>query len=212
MQRMRGKQRQSAQHGSGVNETRRANGSTVKEAVDDHAHVHVHVHDSDSKRERRAGDGAGGTNIADSERMPKFLVVDDDRSTVSAMARLLSDDGHQVAPFTAGAEAVDAISRESFDAVVTDLEMPVVDGHAVVRAARQRLPESCLVVVTARADETQKSLVDAGVCIVMDKPVDYDGVTKAVADCRARGGPGAHGKCHLRSRALTSEPIPLRHK
>ena len=67
--------------------------------------------------------------------MPRFLVVDDDPSAVTGMTQLLTGDGHEVAPFTGGADAVDALSREPFDAIVTDLEMPHVDGHAVVRAA-----------------------------------------------------------------------------
>ncbi len=133
--------------------------------------------------------------------MTRFLVVDDDHPTVAAMTRLLGDDGHVVSPFTVGAEAVEALSRESFDAVVTDLEMPHVDGHEVVRVACERLPEACVVVATARAVETERTLVEAGACIVTDKPLDYEAVTKAITDCRARGGPGAHRRCHMRSRA-----------
>jgi CheY-like chemotaxis protein len=63
-----------------------------------------------------------GIDLAKADGMPRFLVVDDDPATVNAMALLLRDDGHTVSPFTAGAEAVDTLMRESFDAVVTDLE------------------------------------------------------------------------------------------
>jgi two-component system response regulator MprA len=131
--------------------------------------------------------------------MARFLVVDDDQITVHGMTRLLTDDGHDVAPFTKGADAVDALSRECFDAVLTDLEMPHVDGHAVVRVTREHSPRACLVVVTARADEKGQELADAGACIIVDKPIDLDGVTKVISECRARGGPGAHGRCHQRS-------------
>lgn len=144
--------------------------------------------------------------------MPRFLVVDDDSSSVSGLSQLLTSDGHQVAPFTAGADAVEALARNSFDAVVTDLEMPHVDGHAVVKAARLHQPHACLVVATARAEESCAVLVDAGACIVADKPLEYAEVTKEIGACRARGGPGLHGRCHMRSRPHGHQLVPLRRK
>jgi CheY-like chemotaxis protein len=142
--------------------------------------------------------------------MPRFLVVDDDPATVDGMSRLLADDGHTVVPFTGGAEAVKALSRESFDAIVTDLEMPHVDGHAVVRAAREHQPHACLVVATAKAQEKWADLVNAGACIIADKPMEYDAVTKEIASCRAKGGPGHHGRCHMRSQPHGHQLVPVR--
>jgi DNA-binding NtrC family response regulator len=142
----------------------------------------------------------------------RFLVVDNDVSAVRGMSQLLRGDGHEVAPFTAGTDAIKTMSEESFDAVVTDLEMPHVDGHAVVQAARQHQPGACLVVASAKAQENLKSLVEAGVCIVADKPFAYDEVTKAVCDCRARKGLGAHDRCHMRSRPHGHQLVTLRRK
>ena len=132
--------------------------------------------------------------------MARFLVVDDDHPTVVAVTRLLTDDGHDVSPFTAGEEAVEALAREPFDAVMTDLEMPSVDGHAVVRATRRHLPQACLIVATAKATEHEEALTQAGACIVTDKPLDYEGVTKAIAECHARGGRGLQGGCYMKSK------------
>ena len=129
--------------------------------------------------------------------MSRFLVVDDDDSSVHGMTRLLRDDGHDVVPFTAGKDAVDAIGRHAFDVVVTNVEMPHVDGHAVVAATRDNLPTACVVAVSARADDHAHALTHAGACIVADKPIDYESITRAVAECRARGGP-ANGRCHMR--------------
>jgi DNA-binding NtrC family response regulator len=144
--------------------------------------------------------------------MARFLVVDDDHPTVSGMARLLTGDGHEVLPLTAGADAVEALSRGSFDAVVTDLEMPHVDGHHVVRATRANHPEACLVVVTARPDVHGPRLIDAGVCIIADKPVDYEALTKSIRECRAGGGPARKGGCHMRRPAPGPHVVRLRRK
>ena len=117
--------------------------------------------------------------------MARFLVVDDDPSTVRGMTQLLLADGHTVAPFTAGADAVGALAHEPFDVVVTDLEMPVVDGYEVVRAAHARLPEACVVVTTASAKASRDALIGAGANMVADKPFDYDELMYAIAKCLA---------------------------
>lgn len=144
--------------------------------------------------------------------MARFLVVDDDHATVSGMARLLGGDGHDVAPFTSGAEALDALASEPFDAVVTDLEMPHVSGHAIVRATRAHQPRACLVVVTADPHAHMQALVDAGVCMIADKPVDYDEVANGIRECRATRGGGLHGRCHLRSHKGEPKVVKLRRK
>jgi CheY-like chemotaxis protein len=144
--------------------------------------------------------------------MARFLVVDDDSSTVNAMALLLAADGHAVTPLTSGADAVETLKENSFDAVITDLDMPDVDGHDVVRVAHERSPAACVVVATARADDARESLAAAGACIVAPKPLDYDAVAGEVTACRARGGPGAHGRCHMRSHVHAPPLVPRRRK
>ncbi len=141
--------------------------------------------------------------------MPRFLVVDDDPSTVKAMTQLLTDDGHVVTPFTAGADAVKALSRDAFDVVVTDLEMPDTNGHAVVQAARAHAPNACIIVTSTRGRENEATL--AGACMVADKPIDYDAITQAVGACRTRGGPPTNGRCHLRS-PVNQAPTRLRRR
>jgi CheY-like chemotaxis protein len=132
--------------------------------------------------------------------MARILVVDDDPAAAQGMSLLLSGDGHDVSSFTSGAEAVDALSRGSFDAVVTDLEMPNVDGHAVVRAARTHHPGACVAVVSASAREQCARVAEAGACIVSDKPIAYDEITKIMDGCHAKRVPGGNEHCPMRSR------------
>jgi len=139
----------------------------------------------------------------------KYLVVDDDPSAVRALTRLLEGDGHAVSPFTEGIHAVDALAREPFDAVITDFDMPHVGGAEVVRAARQLAPGACVVVSTGNPEG--RRLVEAGACMVHDKPIDYDAIVVAVGACRARGGPGDGGTCHMKT-AGEQDPVPLRRR
>jgi CheY-like chemotaxis protein len=143
--------------------------------------------------------------------MARFLVVDDEPGNVDGLSRLLSADGHEVDSFTEGADAIEALSCGSYDAVMTDLEMPDVDGHTVVRVTRERNPHACVVVVTGKAAEHHERLVEAGACIVTDKPLDYEAVMQAIGECRSRGGPGLHRKCHVKSKGH-GPLLPLRRR
>jgi DNA-binding response OmpR family regulator len=114
----------------------------------------------------------------------KILVVDDEVHLAKSAARLLQRGGHEVRALTAGADAVEALTREPFDAVVTDLEMPGVDGVQVARTARERAPTACVVMVSGCFGDRAR-LLEAGVCMTVDKPADYQAILDAVAECRA---------------------------
>jgi CheY-like chemotaxis protein len=72
--------------------------------------------------------------------MARFLVVDDEVNTVTALRELLEMDGHEVVASSSCREAVNALAHVPFDAVLTDLEMTWSRGENVVRLARERHP------------------------------------------------------------------------
>ena len=122
--------------------------------------------------------------------MGYVLVVDDDHATVEAMASLLRQDGHEVEPVTSGHSAVTALRRgRAFDVVVTDLDMPSVDGAAVAKAAREASPNACIV-VTDHGVRDPLALRREGACVLLDKPVDYETMCRIIAGCQAHGGHG----------------------
>ncbi len=114
----------------------------------------------------------------------RILVVDDDQAAAQGLAALLKLDGHDVALRTSGAEAATAVADEHFDAVITDLEMPDTDGHAVVRATHRHLPRACVLVCGAQASRHRRTLTEAGACFVVDKPIDYDRISSDLVECR----------------------------
>ena len=85
--------------------------------------------------------------------MTRILVVDDDRSQAEEFAVLLRNVGCDVTLAGNGREAMDLLRRELPDIVLTDLEMPVIDGPELVRAIRRDYPALPVILMTAMGSE-----------------------------------------------------------
>ena len=86
--------------------------------------------------------------------MVKILVVDDLRSDLDLMKSLLTKDQKwEVETAVNGAEAFEKAEASLPDAVVTDLQMPVMNGFELVAAIKQRFPFLPVILVTAAGSE-----------------------------------------------------------
>jgi DNA-binding NtrC family response regulator len=128
----------------------------------------------------------------------RVLVVDDHRQARESMADVLRQSGHQVACCSSAAEALQALQRESFDCVVTDLKMPGMTGIEFIVQLEERRQAVQVVMVTAHA--TVASAVEAmrhGAFDYIEKPFDADRLERLVAQAIRHGqlvGPGAGGE------------------
>ena len=82
-------------------------------------------------------------------RVARVLVVDDEREMAEMLADGLADRGYQAVPVASGAEASARLQEEAFDALVTDLRMPGVDGLALLAEARRASADMPVIVMTA---------------------------------------------------------------
>jgi CheY-like chemotaxis protein len=71
----------------------------------------------------------------------KILVVDDDLDTRELIEWVLKRAGAEVISVASAAEALDAIDRERFHVLVSDIAMPEEDGYALLRKIRALPPE-----------------------------------------------------------------------
>jgi DNA-binding NtrC family response regulator len=134
----------------------------------------------------------------DSMQPARILVVDDDEGTRDLVAIALQRRGHRV--FGAGSteEALERLRTESFDTVVTDLEMPPGEGGLVLAKRITDGPNVPVIVLTGKGDlDRAIHAIKAGVYDFLTKPAPGD--VLAVAVERA-----------LRHRALANEVIRLR--
>ncbi len=85
--------------------------------------------------------------------MATVLVVDDSAVDRRLVAGLLKQANLQVELASNGREALDALNAQAFDLVVTDLQMPELDGLALVRQIRDHGPQAPVILITAHGSE-----------------------------------------------------------
>jgi two-component system, cell cycle response regulator CpdR len=88
--------------------------------------------------------------------MARVLLADDDASARDLMARTLSADGHQVATADNGAEALAKLAG-GFDVLLTDVEMPEMDGLALATAALATHPGLRVILMSGHASGLEKA-------------------------------------------------------
>jgi len=90
--------------------------------------------------------------------MAKILIADDDAHIVRVLSMWLGRHGHQVVTAKNGEDALAILDRESVDLIISDMNMPVVDGVGVVKAVRAKVGAAIpILVLTARCDQERLS-------------------------------------------------------
>lgn len=81
--------------------------------------------------------------------MAKILLVDDSRTVLKCISRMLVDGGHEVVAVSSGRQAVEYLATASVDLVLTDLYMPPPDGFEIVQSVRDMPQRPPLVVMSS---------------------------------------------------------------
>ncbi|MBM4068592.1 MAG: response regulator [Planctomycetes bacterium] len=103
----------------------------------------------------------------------KLLIVDDDPSHAEAVAESLERVGYHCVIATSGAAGAAKIEDEEPDVILTDLKMDGMDGLAILRKAKQELPDAEVVVITGHGDvQTAVEAMRAGAANYLQKPVN----------------------------------------
>lgn len=103
------------------------------------------------------------------------LVVEDNELNQQVAKGLLEYYGATVAIANHGKEALDMLNQSSFDCVLMDIQMPVMDGLEAARLIRasSKWQDMLIIAVTANADQQHKDLCqNAGMNDFLAKPID----------------------------------------
>lgn len=86
--------------------------------------------------------------------MARILIADDDAHIARVLGMWLQRHGHQVILVANGDAALKSLAREPVDLIISDMNMPVLDGVELLRAVRTELHSDVpIVVLTARCDQ-----------------------------------------------------------
>ena len=120
--------------------------------------------------------------------MPRVLIADDEASMRALVARAIAMDGHETVTAQDGAEALEILPHEggAFDLLLTDIQMPIMDGIALALSAARDFPDLTILLMTGFADQRERaSNLNAIAHDVITKPFSIADIRTAVADALA---------------------------
>jgi CheY-like chemotaxis protein len=128
----------------------------------------------------------------------RILVADDDKSIQDVVSRSLEILGFEVAPAGNGIEALAVFLESAFDLVLTDLEMPAMDGLSLAGHIKERSPSTPVILLTGSDRETVRKKVErASVDAVIFKPFGLKDLQRTVQGALACREP-EHGSAGVR--------------
>lgn len=111
----------------------------------------------------------------------KALVIDDESFTLDLFEFQLKSQGFEVTTASSGTAGIELLEKRDFDVIMTDLNMPDLNGIEMVRRSRAIRPLTEIIVVTG--DDSSERAVEAireGAFDYILKPVDFDKLFTAV--------------------------------
>ena len=107
--------------------------------------------------------------------MLKILIVEDDRELRQLFAHVLIKNGYRADGVSNGREALDAMEKDYYDLIISDIMMPVMDGYELVRTLREAGNTTPVLMITAKdAFDDRKMGFLSGTDDYMVKPVNVN--------------------------------------
>jgi PAS domain S-box-containing protein len=127
----------------------------------------------------------------------KILLAEDNPVNVAFLKRYLTSSGYQVNCAPNGLEAVQALTRDQYDLVLMDIQMPELDGVEATRRIRSGTlprvdPHIPIIALTAYAMKGDRErFLEAGMNGYVSKPVDFKELTRVIGELAGVEGAGA---------------------
>jgi len=111
----------------------------------------------------------------------KVLLVDDCVDIVNILASFLELSDHEVDKASNGIEAIALLRKNVYDVVITDSEMPGMDGSGLCRFIRSEIPDLFIIGISGSSRSLEK-LRTAGADVCFAKPFRIDEIEQAMEE------------------------------
>lgn len=111
----------------------------------------------------------------------RVLIAEDDPATRRLYKFLLSNAGYTVVEAEDGVAALEEFEQQPCSLIITDMNMPRMDGIELIRAIRQRYENVYIIMVTAfGTPDTEKQAMRLGANDYLTKPFDFEELERRV--------------------------------
>ncbi|KAA0891432.1 response regulator [Oryzomonas japonica] len=115
------------------------------------------------------------------EQQKRILVVDDEENARIALSKILAREGYEVASAGNGYEALNYLRGKEVELIITDINMPEMNGMTFLRELSRSHPDSNVIMVTAYGEvESYIEAMNLGAFEYINKPVKIDELKKII--------------------------------
>ena len=109
------------------------------------------------------------------EAVKRILIVDDEENTRIGLTKLLTQDGFEVQSAANGNDALDYLDQKKVSLVISDINMPDMNGLAFLRELSRKFPSTSVIMITAYGGvESYLEAMNLGAYEYLHKPVRLD--------------------------------------
>ena len=115
------------------------------------------------------------------EKMKRILVVDDEENARIALSTILTRDGYDVASAGNGYEALNYLRGKDVELIITDINMPEMNGMTFLRELNRSHPTCNVIMITAYGEvESYIEAMNLGAFEYINKPVKLEELNKII--------------------------------
>lgn len=131
------------------------------------------------------------------EQMKRILVVDDEENARIALSKILTREGYDVASACNGFEALNYLRGKEVELIITDINMPEMNGMAFLRELSRSHPASNVIMITAYGEvESYIEAMNLGAFEYINKPVKLEELNKIITKIFKLKSHGHHKESH----------------
>lgn len=111
----------------------------------------------------------------------RILIVDDEENAREVLSKILIHDGYDVSSVANGLEALNFLRSREVELIITDINMPEMNGLAFLRELNRSRPDTNVIMLTAYGEvESYLEAMSLGAFEYINKPLKYDELKKVI--------------------------------